>query len=186
MKVVLMKDNAEELKFLVMCYWRFARQHYLVALEYEYGSADVISVSSSGLSVCETEVKISIADLKKEKQKPKHIKDPFGSKSLRRGYVREFYFAMPSHMAELDQVRLICDGRFPYAGILSIEPYESFLELPRGVYTLPPVKCIKRAKPLQPKELTREELMCMAKGMSNSFCNLAFKYMRLKREMPSV
>lgn len=181
-----MKVNAEELKFLVMCYWRFARQHYLVATEYDYGAADVISVSASGLEVCETEVKISIADLKKEKQKPKHIKDAFGNKSFRHRYIREFYFAMPSHMAELDQVSLICDGRFPYAGILAIEPYEDFLKQPWGIYTNPPVKCIKQAKPLQPEELTREELMRMAKGMSNSFCNLAFRYMRLKREMPGV
>jgi len=178
-----MKVNAEELKLLVMCYWRFARQHYLVATEYDYGAADVISVSASGLEVCETEVKISVADLKKEKQKPKHIKGAFGDKYFRHRYIHEFYFAMPSHMAELDQVRLICDGRFPYAGILAVEPYEEFLKHPEGIYTAPPVKCVKHAKPLQPQELTREELMRIAKGMSNSFCNLAFRYMRQKRNL---
>jgi len=178
-----MKVNAEELKFLVMCYWRFTRQHSLVATEYGYCAADVISVSASGLEVCETEVKISIADLKKEKQKPKHIKDTFGNKAFRHRYIHGFYFAMPSHMAELDQVRLICDGRFPYAGILAIEPYEDFLKYPGGIYMTPPVKCIKHAKPLQPAGLTSEELMRMAKGMSNSFCNLAFRYMRLKRDL---
>jgi len=121
--------------------------------------------------------------IKKEKQKPKHIKDAFGNKSFRHRYIHEFYFAMPSHMAELDQVSLICDGRFPYAGILAVEPYEDFLKQPWGIYTNPPVKCIKHAKPLQPQELTREELMRMAKGMSNSFCNLAFRYMRQKRDL---
>jgi len=174
-------DKAEEIKFIVMCYWRFARQHYLVATEYNYGDADVISVSANGREVCETEVKISVADLKKEKQKPKHIKDAFGSKLFRSRYIREFYFAMPSYMAELDQVRLICDGRFPYAGILAIEPYEDFLKHPQGIYMNPPVKCVKHAKPLQPEELTKEELMHIAKGMSNSFCNLAFRFMRLQR-----
>lgn len=176
-----MISKAEEIKFLAMCYWRFARQHYLVATEYDYGSADVISVSSGGLTVCETEVKISVEDLKKEKHKPKHVKDAFGNKLLRSRYVHEFYFAMPAGMAELDRVRLICDGRFPYAGILAVEDYEDWLKYPQGIYTDPPVKCVKHAKPLQPQEVNNEELMRMAKGMSNSFCNLAFRYMRLER-----
>lgn len=177
-------DKAEEIKFLVMCYWRFARQHYLVATEYSgYCIADVISVSASGREVCETEVKISVADLKKEKQKPKHIKDAFGNKLFRGQFIHKFYFAMPSSMAELDQVRLICDGRFPYAGILSIEPYEDFLKDSRGIYGPPPVKCVKHAQPLQPEELTKEELMRISRGMSNSFCNLAFRFMRLQRNI---
>jgi len=174
-------DKAEELKFLVMCYWRFARQHYLVATEYDYGSCDVISVSAHGKTVCETEVKISVADLKKEKQKPKHVKVAFGNNFLISRYVHEFYFAMPAHMAELDRVRLICDGRFPYAGILAVEPYEDFLKHSQGIYTNPPVRCVKHATQLQPQELTKEELMRIAKGMSNSFCNLAFRFMRLDR-----
>ena len=88
---------------------------------------------------------------------------------------------MPAHMAELDRVRLICDGRFPYAGILAVEPYEDFLKHPQGIYTNPPVRCVKHATQLQPQELTNEELMRIAKGMSNSFCNLAFRFMRLSR-----
>lgn len=175
--------KAEEIKFLTMIYWRFARGHYLVGTEYDYGDADVISVSANGREVFETEVKISIADLKKEKQKPKHSKDVFGNKRFRGQYIHEFYFAMPSHMAELDQVKLICDGRFPYAGILAVDPYEDFLKHPGGIYMNPPVKCVKHAKPLQPRELTKEELMRIAKGMSNSFCNLAFRFMRFQREL---
>lgn len=178
-------DRAEEIKFLVMCYWRFARQHYLVATEYGYCAADVISVSANGRGVFETEVKISVADLKKEKRKPKHIKDAGGSIFFRSRYIREFYFAMPSHMAELDQVRLICDGRFPYAGILAVEPYEDFLKDPQSIYTAPPVKCVKHAKPLCPEELTKDELMRIARGMSNSFCNLAFRFMRSQRQVDS-
>lgn len=171
--------EAEELKYIVMAYWRFDRQHYLVAPEYE--GADIISVSANGTVVCETEIKVSIADLKKEKQKPKHVKDAFGNKLLISRYVHEFYFAMPAHMAELDRVRLICDGRFPYAGILAVSPYESFLREPQGIYGNVPVSCVKHAKQLQPRGLTAAELMSITRRMSSSSCNLAFRVMRAER-----
>jgi hypothetical protein len=174
-------NQAEELKYLVMCYWRFARGHYMVATEYQGGNSDVISLDKTGWTVCETEIKISIPDLKKEAKKQKHTKDVFGKKTLKSRFVHEFYFAMPARMTELDQVRLIIDGKFPYAGILAIDDCENYLQYAGGVYTLPPVKCVKRPTPLAPIEITKEEIMRMAKGMSNSYCNLAFKYMRLSR-----
>ena len=59
--------QAEELKYTVMAFWRFTRRHYLVAPE--YNGADVISVSEHGTVVCETEIKVSLGDLKKERQK---------------------------------------------------------------------------------------------------------------------
>jgi len=173
--------QAEEIRYIVMAYWRFERQHYLVAPEYDYRDADIISVSANGKVVCETEIKVSIGDLKKEKKKPKHIKDSFGNKLLRSQIVHEYYFAMPAHMAELDRVRLICDGRFPYAGILAVDPYESYLSDLQGSYTSAPVRCVKQAKQLQPRELTDRELMSIARRMSNSFCNLAFRLMRAER-----
>jgi len=43
-----MKVNAEELKFLVMCYWRFARQHYLVATEYDYKEGETKAQAYQG------------------------------------------------------------------------------------------------------------------------------------------
>lgn len=173
--------QAEEIRYIVMAYWRFTRRHYLVAPEYNYRDADLISVSANGKVVCETEIKVSIEDLKKEKQKLKHIKDAFGNKLLRSQYVHEFYFAMPAHMAELDRVRLICDGRFPYAGILAVDPYEDYLSDSRGSYHPAPVRCVKHAKQLKPRELTDAERMSIAKGMSNSFCNVAFRLMRAER-----
>lgn len=176
-----MLGKADEIKFLVMCYWRFARKHYLVASEFNYGDADVISVSPAGRVVCETEVKISIGDLKKEAEKPKHFRDAFGTRGFNGKYVDYFYLAMPARMAELDRVRLICDGSYPYAGILSIEPYEEYLSDARNIYTPPPVKVIKEPTRVKRYEMNDERLMEIAKGMSNSFCNLAFKFMRLER-----
>lgn len=172
---------ADEIKYLVAIYWRFQRQHYLVSTEYD--GADVISVSEHGTLVCETEVKISIADLKKERQKPKHTKDAFGTKLYRPGYgyVHEYYFAMPERMAELDQVKLICDGRFPYAGILAVGDYEDYLKREDGCYLPPPVSCVKKSQRLVPANLDNNKIMDIARRMSNSYCNLAFKLMRLER-----
>ncbi|GAI90261.1 unnamed protein product, partial [marine sediment metagenome] len=48
--------KADELKILVMGYWRFRRDCPIVASEYNYGDADVLSVTNSGM-VIETEVK---------------------------------------------------------------------------------------------------------------------------------
>ena len=88
---------------------------------------------------------------------------------------------MPAHMTELDQVRLICDGRFPYAGILAVAAYEDYLSDPQGSYSSPPVKCVKQAQRLEPRQLTNEDLMSIARRMTNSYCNLAFKLMRAER-----
>jgi len=174
-------NMAEEIKFLVMCYWRFTRQHYLVATEYNYGAADVISVNASGWQVCETEVKISFSDLKKESEKPKHFQDAFGVRIFNGKYIDYFYLAMPSKLAELDRVRLICDGRYPYAGILSVEPYEDYLSDAQNIYTNPPVKVIKQPTRVKLYEMTDEKRLEIGRRMSNSFCNLAFRYMRLQR-----
>lgn len=178
-------NKAEEIKFLVMCYWRFTRQHYLVATEFDYGDADVISVSPTGRMVCETEVKISISDLKKEGEKPKHSRDAFGVRKFNGKYVDYFYLAMPSKLAELDRARLICDGRYPYAGILSVEPYEDYLSDAQSIYTNPPVRCIKQPTGVKQYDMTDEKLIEIGRRMSNSFCNLAFRFMRLNRGLNS-
>lgn len=179
-------DKAEEIKILVMCYWRFARGHYLVATEFDYGNSDVISISSKGKVVCETEVKISLADLKKESQKSKHFKDAFGARRFNGRYVDYFYFAMPAKLAELERVRIICDGRYPYAGILAVDPYEDYLSDPRNIYTNPPVRIIKEPTRVKQYEMNDEKLMQIAKGMSNSFCNLAFRFMLLDRKLQEM
>lgn len=175
-----MKANAEDIKFLVMCYWRFTRQHCFVASEYNYSSADVISVSPKGRIVCETEVKISIGDLKKEAEKSKHFKDAFGIRGFNGKFTDYFYLAMPARMTELDKVKLICDGYFPYAGILAVDSYEDYLSDARNVYTNPPVKVVKEPTRVKQYDLSDEKLMEIARGMSNSYCNLAFRFMRLK------
>ena len=179
MKSLLSK--ADEIKFLVMIYWRFTQQHYLVAPEYDYGDADVISVSEKGKVVCETEVKISIQDLKAERRKPKHFKDSFGKRIFNGRYVDFFYFAMPSRLAELDRVQLICDQLYPYAGILAVKPYEHYLSSPNHIYENPPVECVKRPTNVKKYVIPDDEIMRITRRMSNSFCNLSFRLMRTER-----
>lgn len=177
---------SDELKALIMCYWRFTRQHYLVAIEFNYGDADVISVSRKERVVCETEVKISLEDLKKESKKPKHFKDAFGARRFNGKYIDFFYLAMPSKLTELDKVWLICDGLYPYAGILAVEPYEEYLADARNIYTNPPVRVVKEPTRVKQYDMTEETLMEIAKGMSNSFCNLAFRLMRAERGLANA
>lgn len=187
-----MINKAEELKYLVANYWRFTRGYYLVAVEYNYGHSDVISVSEKGRVVCETEVKISIADLKKEQTKPKHLpakqKDMFSGRISRLHYnefagrvfrtmfIDYFYFAVPENI--LEKALDVCEELYPYAGLLCVHDYESYLSNPYGNYISPPVSSAKDPKKLTSERLSDEELMRITRGMSNSFCSLAYRYMR--------
>jgi hypothetical protein len=172
---------AQELKWLVMMYWRFQRQYWLVAHEYSYGDADVLSASKNMGVICETEVKVSIADLKRELQKSKHRSDAFGKRFLRTKYVDYFYFAMP--LALVNKAIPICDNFFPYAGILSVGSYEEFLKDKRSKYLArSPVKCVKDpVKQFKDGPISESEFNRIARGMSNNYCALAFDYMRMKR-----
>ena len=186
-----MISKADELKYLVANYWRFTRGHFLVAVEYSYGGSDVISVSEKGRVVCETEVKISIADLKKEQGKPKHRtprqKNLFGQFSklhynefagrvFRTVFIDYFYFAVPENI--LEKALDVCEELYPYAGLLCVHDYENYLLNSYGNYINPPVSSAKDPKKLTSEKLSDEELMKIARGMSNSFCSLAYRYMR--------
>lgn len=173
--------NAEEIRVLVMCYWRFQRGQYFVASEFNYGDADVISVSKKGRMVYETEVKISIADMKREKYKSKHfgMAQWWGS-GTSHFWADFFYFAVPS--AIQDKAVEVCRDLFPYAGLLVVDDYEQYLEHNERPYTNPPIREIKEPKKLPAKPLDEEGIFRIAKGMSNSFCGRAYELMRLKHD----
>ncbi|GAJ17864.1 unnamed protein product, partial [marine sediment metagenome] len=112
--------NAAEIKTLLLCYWRFARGCSYVALEFSYGSADVIAATPRGQDIYETEVKVSTSDMKKELQKMKHR---FAQKGLwgqdtYHLWANYFYFAVPESIK--DRALAIINNYFPYAGLLVV------------------------------------------------------------------
>lgn len=175
-----MKNEADILKAIVLCYWRFEKQHYLVGCELSYGQVDVISVSKRKRIVCETEIKISISDLKADKRKPKHCTDLWGKPSFRGYFVDYFYFALPENL--IDKARPICDELYPYAGILSISPYDDWLSHGRGSYISPPIKCVKKPSPVGARTLSEENRDDIIRAMSNSYCRLAFRFAQQLRQ----
>lgn len=171
--------KADDIKKLVMAYWHFEKGYPVVASEYNYGNKDIIAVSRGRTIVCETEVKVSIADLKREKHKIKHQEDAFGKPFYRTNFVTYFYFAIPTRI--LEKARPICAQLFPYAGILVVNNFDNYLKEPRASYIHPPVKCVKPASKLSSGALSDDDFIDMVRGMGNNLCKLAIENMKLER-----
>jgi len=117
--------NADDIKAVVCCYWRFVRHCPIVATETtigKYGFAleyppDVMAVSKNGFLV-ETEIKVSIADLRREivKRKYKVLGQQFPAWGTIAKY---FYFAMPTTL--IARAKPILRDLYPGAGLLAIE-----------------------------------------------------------------
>jgi len=155
--------RADELKILAMCYWRFERGCPIVAMEYSYGDADVLAVTKDG-TVIETEVKISMRDMKRDGAKSKHWAMQRDTNFTRAHY---FFFAVPEELKAKALVEI--DERFGYAGLLVVKPIEEGVN-PR--YDVP-VYVAKEAHPfgLKPK-LTQKQMMDVVKNMATSLCRM--------------
>jgi len=155
--------KADELKILAMCYWRFNRGCPIVAMEYKYGDADVLAVTKDGV-VIETEVKVSLRDLKRDGAKSKHWAMQRDTDSTRAHY---FFFAVPEELKE--EAEAVIVEKFGYAGLLVVTPINPEVN-PR--YNVP-VRCYKEAHQfgLKPK-LTQKEMIDVAKHMSTSLCRM--------------
>ena len=155
--------RSDVLKILAMCYWRFDRGCPIVAMEYSYGDADVLAVTKDGV-VIETEVKVSIRDLKRDGAKPKHWAMQRDTDFTRAHY---FFFAVPEDLKEKAQAMI--DEKFGYAGLLVVKPVEKGVN-PR--YNVP-VYVAKEAHQfgLKPK-LTQKEMMEVVKHMATSLCRM--------------
>ncbi len=155
--------RADELKILAMCYWRFNQRCPIVSIEHHYGDSDVLAVTKDGV-VIETEVKVSIRDLKRDGAKSKHWDMERDTPFTRAHY---FFFAVPEDLKEKAQA--LIDEKFGYAGLLVVKPIESS-ENP--CYNVP-VYVAKEAHQfgLKPK-LTHEQMMDVVKGMSISLCRM--------------
>lgn len=161
--------RADELKILAMCYWRFVRGCPIVSIEHHYGDSDVLTVTEDGV-VIETEVKVSIRDLKRDSAKSKHWAMERDSPFARTHY---FFFAVPEDLKEKAQAVIV--EKFGYAGLLVVKPIESS-ENPR--YNVP-VYVAKEAHQfgLKPK-LTHEQMMDVVKGMSTSLCRMGIELLK--------
>ena len=177
--------KAEEIKTLLLSYWRFQRGCPIVATEFNYGESDVISYSERNHTFYETEVKISIGDMRRERKKMKHrqiavspsLWDLAPVYHLR---ARHFYFAVP--VAIQEPAIKVCEELFPYAGLLVVDDYEEFLKQNPTPHANVPIKEVKRPRGMQVQKITPEAILWLAKGTSNTLCKMSYELMRLKRE----
>jgi hypothetical protein len=181
-----MIDSAT-IKATIAAYWRFQRQCNLVAFEapdtlvvYD-APADVLAVNGRRFLI-ETEVKVSISDLRADRSKPKHeyFRKILGSdyKQIKKNYfggtqynepgerpVRYFYFAIPKEIA--NETRLICDQLYPYAGVLGTDGYNNGQSTDVTVY--------KQADLLPGEKLGWSHIRVMIRSQSATVCRLSQK-----------
>jgi len=158
------KITSDSIKASVAAYYRYQRQLPLVALEAnsrleafnDGGQADVLAVGKSRLLI-EVEVKLNLADLRRDKHKLKH-------RNYRDNLVNYpthlFYFAVPKALA--NQAVLICEQLYPYAGVLGCDGQGQF-----------DVVVYREGKALWGKCLTFPQLLRMVREQSATVCRLA-------------
>jgi predicted DNA-binding ribbon-helix-helix protein len=179
-----MIDSAT-VKATVAAYWRFQHQCNLVAFEAPetleaYGAAaDILAVDGRRFLI-ETEVKVSISDLRADIKKPKHQyfrkilgkdykptkKNYFGGSQLKEPEerpVRYFYFAVPKELA--NETILICEQLYPYAGVLGTNGHNTGQTTDVTVY--------RKAELLPGEKLNWSLLRVMIRSQSATVCRLA-------------
>jgi len=174
--------RADKLKINVMCYWRLHRDCPIVAIEHNWGASDVLAVTRAGM-VIETEVKCTLHDLKRDKQKSKHfamerqvdlfdeIKEsehPYLRGAIRSNY---FYFAVPQEM-EVKALQVL-DEMYPYAGLLVVRPND-FYQWDNYHHVVAPVSAVRRAHRFTKPRLTEDDQMDIVRGLSITACRMAF------------
>ena len=164
--------NSDQIKAVIASYWRYVRQCPVIALEVSsnLGSysgvemADVLAVDKNRYLI-ETEVKITLADLKRDGKKGKH-------RDFREGRLRcvarHFYFAVPKDIA--NDAKLICDDLFLYAGVLATNGLDEY-----------GVEVYRKPKPLSGKRLTYSQALRLTFSQSSTVCRLAKRVDELLR-----
>ena len=160
-----MKVDADKIKAAVAWYWRYDRQCPLIAFECSpngFGGevSDVLAITE-GRHLVEIEVKLNIADFRKDRNKGKHRFFKRGSQGILVAY---FYFAVPKEIA--NKVGLLCDNLYPYAGVLGVKGYQGF----QG-----DVEVYRRARLISNQQLSLLQVARIAKGQSATLCHLAIK-----------
>lgn len=159
-----MKIISDDIKATIASHFRYQKQFPFVALEgncqlksfNDYGQADVLVVTKDR-HLIEVEVKVSISDLRKDRNKIKHRHFRDGDDSYPAKY---FYFAVPRDIA--NQACLICDSLFPYAGVLGTDG-QNWAD----------VNYYRTAKALAGQKLTFKQILYMVRAQSATVCRLA-------------
>ncbi len=153
-------NEADMIKLVTLAYWRYDRHYITGAIE--CNNADVLTLSRN-LLVVETEVKVSIADMRREvkTKQGKHwtMGTLFGN-GYKHGYlnskVHYFYFVVPARLEHkaFDVVKEL----YPYAGLLvcreGIKSIYGYWGEPANVYSVILAKRLQRPK-LEIKEVLR-------------------------------
>ena len=164
--------NSDQLKATIASYWRYVRQCPVIALEvnanlssYSDGErADVLAVDKNRFLI-ETEVKVNMADLKRDAKKSKHRAF---RENLPRVVAHHFYFAVPQDIA--NKAKLICGDLYPYAGVLGTNGLDEY-----------GVEIYRNPKPLAGKRLTYPQVLRIIFNQSGTVCRLAKKVDELTR-----
>ncbi|MDP2873416.1 MAG: MmcB family DNA repair protein [Bacillota bacterium] len=165
--------TADSIKAVIASYWRYVRQCPVIALEvdssldsYSGGErADVLAVDKNRFLI-ETEVKITLADLRRDAEKSKHR--AFRENLPTRCVARHFYFAIPRDIA--NTASLVCNDLYPYAGVLGVNGLDEY-----------GVEVYRQAKFLAGKRLTYPQVLRIIFNQSATVCRLAKKVGELTR-----
>lgn len=184
--------NSDTVKALVLQHWRYDMQSPLVALE---AGGDVMCVHRRYL--IENEVKVSIADLRRDQYKSVHCRIrrllglPVDKK--RWGYEatihagtdyektyllntvrdRQFYFAVPESIA--NKATPIIEELYPYAGIMVAKMYGDVKPMFTVGWRWGCIYVQKQAKLLPVQRVTVKEMAVMIKAQSATVTRLALK-----------
>ena len=164
--------TSDQIKAIIASYWRYVRQCPVIALEVNsnLGSysgeemADVLAVDKNRFLI-EAEVKVNLADLKRDAKKKKHCNF---QDNRQRCVARHFYFAVPKEIA--NTAKLICDDSYPYAGVLATNGLDEY-----------GVEVYRKPRPLAGKRLTYSQALRLIFSQSGTVCRLARKVDELLR-----
>lgn len=159
-----MKVSSDKIKASVAAYFRYECQYYLIAFEAD--DADLLAVNKDNF-LTEVEVKVSLSDLHHDISKGKHRWFKQGQTTSYRLPRRYFYFAVPKKIA--NKVYLICDEKYPYAGVLGTSG-----EGGGDVVTY------RKAKDLMGEALKEKDLYLLVKQQSGTVCRLAMRLAGIK------
>jgi len=160
------------MKAIVASYWRYTRQCPFVALEANCwldsfnagGQADVMAMTERRL-IIETEIKLNIGDLRRDKHKMKHRYLATNNERLPTHY---FYFAVPWDIA--NSACLLCGNLYPYAGVLGVKGQNNV-----EVYRKARLRLVPKASLLKMRNIAR--------GQSATICRLAQQVVELKQSL---
>jgi hypothetical protein len=163
--------NSDQIKAVIASYWRYVRQCPVIALEVSHNlsayadeeRADVLAVDKNRFLI-ETEVKVCLADLRRDGKKEKHCNFREGLDCI----ARYFYFAVPKDIA--NDARLICDNLYRYAGVLGTNGLDEY-----------GVEIYRNPKPLAGKKLTYPRVLRIIFSQSSTVCRLAKKVEEMAR-----